>query len=398
MSRSLVSRIALAAVVGAALASFSPVAAHAASRNLLINPGMEDALPDHPWMPAGWDTSVSGLPTTFFGRDSFLVHGGHYAVTVANVSTMLPMAHNWSQKLLVGREAWGKDAVFTVWTRSNGVDGRAYCLLQAYRDTISKMAGIWKVPHSEAASRLNIKGLDDPLVDFGWQRAIFTEPETDWVRRAMRVYVPTGTNVLFVRCGLLGSGQLVIDDASLTLENAQPAAAVKTGQNLLADAGFENGLDQWEVSVPPFPGFDYGLDSTQAHTGRASAHFEFVGSPTSLTFTLKSRVGVCQVISNRNLSGKRVRLSGWIKTDSLQSGAYLKIFAHGQYGVLQTVGGNQLGQTSPWTLTSQELDLPPDTYQVWAWCQYDAPVKGRVWFDDVSLEVLGPSPKPLTKK
>jgi hypothetical protein len=39
---------------------------------------------------------------------------------------------------------------------------------------------------------------------------------------------------------------------------------------------------------------------------------------------------------------------------------------------------------------------------VWAWCQYDGPVRGRVHFDDVSLEVVGnvpPTPKaPPVKK
>ena len=78
-------------------------AAHAAGRNLLANPGFEAPLGDHPWMPAGWDTFPSALPTVFFGRDTFLVHAGRYAVSVANLSTYIPMFHNWSQTLLVGR-------------------------------------------------------------------------------------------------------------------------------------------------------------------------------------------------------------------------------------------------------------------------------------------------------
>ena len=38
-----------------------------------------------------------------------------------------------------------------------------------------------------------------------------------------------------------------------------------------------------------------------------------------------------------------------------------------------------------------ELDAPKDTYQVWAWLLYTAPADGRVYFDDASLEVLGPA-------
>src|SRR5262245_23551275 len=68
-------------------------AAAAPSRNLLANPGFEIKRPGHPWMPAGWDTFPSGLPTVFFSRDTFMVHGGRYAVSVANLSTAIPMFH-----------------------------------------------------------------------------------------------------------------------------------------------------------------------------------------------------------------------------------------------------------------------------------------------------------------
>jgi len=372
-------------------------AARAASRNLLANPGFEDRLPGHPWMPAGWDTSISGLPTTFFGCDTFLVHGGRFAANVANVSTVLPMAHNWSQSLTVGKEVWGKDVLFTVWTRSNGVEGRAYCLLQAYRDTVSFMAKTWKVPRDEAAQRMGIHKVDDPLVDFGWKRVVFLEPETDWVKREMRVYCPPGVNMLYVRCGVLGTGQLLVDDASLTIENPLPAAPIKPGTNLLSDSGFEGDWTTWEISMPPYAGLFVTPDSTEAHSGRKSAFFQFVPQPNMAPAPVLARVGVCQALSNRNWGGKRVRLSAWCKVDSLQGVAYLKIFGHGKYGVVQGIASEQFSDTQPWKLTTQELDLPRDTYQVWVWCQYDAPVKGKVHFDDVSLEVLGDVPPPDKK-
>ena len=246
MLRLLHSRAALVALAWIAAALLAPAPSLAASKNLLLNPGFEDRLEGHSWMPAGWDTSVSGLPTTFFGRDTFLVHSGHFAANVANISTVLPMAHNWSQTLRVGPEAWGKDLLFTVWTRSNGVEGRAYCMLQAYRDTISKMAKTWSVPRDEAASRLHINRIDDPLVDFGWKRVVFLEPETDWVKREMRVWCAPGTDMAYVRCGVLGTGQLMVDDASLTIEDALPAPALKPGANLLTDPGFEGNWASWE--------------------------------------------------------------------------------------------------------------------------------------------------------
>ena len=96
-------------------------AAHAAAKgssNLLGNPGFEAPIPGHPWMPTAWDTSQAGLETVFFGRDTFDVHGGSYAVRVANVSTVWPFAHNWSQAIRVNKSMWGKDAALSVWTRA----------------------------------------------------------------------------------------------------------------------------------------------------------------------------------------------------------------------------------------------------------------------------------------
>src|SRR5439155_16509216 len=160
-----------------------------AAKNLLVNPDFEQAIKGHDWMPAGWDTSQAGMPSVFFGRDSSTAHAGHYSVNVASASALLPLAHNWSQSMVIGKESWGRDLVFTVWTRSVGVDGRAYVKLEAYRDTISKMAKLWNVDRESAANRLRIQALNDPLIDLGWRREFFSEPETGWIRHQLRLYV-----------------------------------------------------------------------------------------------------------------------------------------------------------------------------------------------------------------
>jgi hypothetical protein len=104
-----------------------------------------------------------------------------------------------------------------------------------------------------------------------------------------------------------------------------------------------------------------------------------------------SRSGVSQVVCNRALAGKRVRLTGWVRTDSLDSKAYLKLYAHTMNGVKQIPADAQFSNTVPWTKTTLEMDLPDDTFAVWAWFTYDSPRPGVVRFDDCSLEVLGPA-------
>jgi hypothetical protein len=195
-------------------------------------------------------------------------------VSLANLSVLFPMGHNWSQALLVdstavGRKMWGKDLVFSVWTRSIGIEGRAYILLQAYRDTISKMSMIWGVDRDAAQRRLNIKPVDDPLIDLGWKRQFFTANETQWVRREVRVYCPPSVNVIFVRLGMQGTGQVMFDEASLTVEDPLPAKAPAPGENLLAEPGFEDDGAAWEFSIPAYRGMRIDVGQHRGPHGQA---------------------------------------------------------------------------------------------------------------------------------
>jgi hypothetical protein len=366
-----------------------PAVPAAAPKNLLENPGFEAPLEGHDWMPAAWDTSVSGLQTVFFGRDTFLVRSGDWAAGVASAGSLIPLAHNWTQRVKVGPEAWGKDLVFSVWTRNNGVDGRAYILLQAYRDTISKMALEWGVDRDVAMDRLGYARVDDPLIDLGWARQVFMEHTTDWVRREVRVFCPPSINMVYVRVGLSGTGQVLVDDASLTLEKARPAKAPEKGVNLFANQSFEQPLVGWEVSVPPYDGMRIERDSTVAHSGRFS-----VRGQSGTGYFVETRAGVGQVFCNRALAGSRVRLSGFVKSDSLRGVAMCMLFAHTMRGLVQVPPPETWNGTMDWTPTKLEMDLPADTYAVWAWFNWIAPNPGRVWFDDLRFEVTGKAKDP----
>ena len=387
----LVSTHALAATTPAKKTPGRAASRATTGRNLLENPGFETGRSGHSWMPASWDTSNAALPTIFFGRDTFLVHGGSYAVNVANLSTLFPYWHNWSQAVPVGPEAWGKDAVFSVWTRSNGLQGRAYVLVQAYRDSVGRMAKVWGMERDEAAHKLRINKVDDPLIDLGWKREYFTDPETDWVRREVRVFVPPTVNILYVRGGILGTGQVIFDDASLTLEPARPAPPVPLQTNLLGDPGFEGDGNAWEYAMPPYEGMKVERDTTVAHSGRAS-----ITSYGGTTGMVSTRTGVCQVFSNHNLAGKRLKLTGWVRTDSLRATAFVKIYCHTLHGMVQSDPPMLWSSNTPWTETSIEMDVPDDTYNVWVWFLYNAPAEGRVWFDDCSLVALGPATKKIS--
>ena len=356
-----------------------------AAGNLLLNPSFETSLQGHDWMPAQWDTSDTGLPTAFFGRDTLLAREGRYSVNVANVSTIIPMAYNWSQRVLIQPEQWNQDAVFSVWTRSNGVEGRAYVLIQAYRDTISRMAAEWNVTRDEARGRMKLGRVDDPIVDYGWQRQFFSDNTTEWVRREVRVFLYPGTNVLFVRCGLFGTGQVILDDAQLTLAPAQAGRELPVGVNLLKDPGFEGNGNDWEYSLPPYRGLRVESDNSVARTGSASLLIRGTSG------MMPARSGAGQVIGDRSIAGKRVRISAWGKTDSLKTNASIKIFFNTPRGTEARLIGPPLHETSPWTQLKDELDVPADALAVWVWFSIDTPTEGYIHWDDTSFEVIGPA-------
>jgi hypothetical protein len=53
--------------------------------------------------------------------------------------------------------------------------------------------------------------------------------------------------------------------------------------------------------------------------------------------------------------------------------------------------------TFDWSYTYVDVNIPADAKVVWAWLQFSAPARGRVWIDDASLEVLGVE-KPAAAK
>ena len=370
------------------LLALSPAFAAPATthKNLLANPGFEQSVAPGEWMPAGWDTTDAGLPTVFFGRDSFFVHDGKWAANLANMSSVLPLSHGWSQIVLVGRESWGKDAVLRVWSRSNGVQGRGFVMLQAFRDTITKMSAIWGVDHDASRRRLNIKPLEDPRIDLGWKRTQFSEPRTDWVLREARVRIVPTTNVLVVKLGTYDIGQLLFDDASLTLEPPRPEATPAVGQNLLDDPGFEGDGNGWEYALAPYEGARFVVDSTVAHAGRHSLRAELPRDG-----IVQFRMGIAQCLPARALRGKRVRLSTWLKTDSLTTTAFLRIYSHSIGGPTMTPATYTFSGTFDWRETQVELDIPRDAQVTWPWIAVNVPGSGSVWIDDVRFEVIGPA-------
>ncbi len=361
--------------------------------NLLSNGGFEEG---GLFAPTDWDTTVAGVPTVLFYWDPDMKHSGARSASIVNAGDVIPVWHNWNQIVPAAGRYVGKDLELSVWTRSAQLSGRGYVMVQCYRDTVMNYAREKNISREEARKAMGYKFADDPQLELGWARAYFSPESSDWTERKVRVYVPPTTNLILVRCGVFGPGQVWFDDAMLTALPARPAAPIALGRNLLANPGFERPFDDWEFSMPPTPGSLIEPDSSTAHSGRFSALLTTQQRPAFETYQ-----AACQVFNSRRLSGKRVRLSGWCKLENIKdTSAYLSIYSTGLYGVDGSLAGDALSGTLDWTFYSVEWNVPKDSYTVWARAGYQA-TPGKCWWDDLKFEVLGESQaarKPMTAK
>lgn len=368
----------LLAVVAAGRAS---AAATPAAANLLTNPSAEEGTL---LAPTDWDSSRTQVPTARFAWDSEQAHDGKRSLYIINTGNVIPVWFNWSQTLTGVSNLAGKELTLRAWVKTRNLSGKAYLLLQAYRDTVLLEAMKQGVPRQRMRDLMHIKPADDPQLEMGWARKQLSGDHDDWTPLEVKVFVPPSTNMVFVRGGIFGVGEVWFDDFSLTASPAAPEKPFPLAKNLLVDPGFEDHLDQWELSLPPLEGLRVDLDGQVVHGGSQSVRLESQRHPPYQLFS-----HVCQVFNTRALSGKHVRMTGWVKTDHLDQGsAFLTVVATGKYGSFRPVIPDGVSGTKDWTFVTYECDIPRDTYTVWARAAFTTS-EGRVWFDDVSFEVLG---------
>lgn len=370
------------------VACLSASLAHA-SANLLVNPSAEGGTL---LAPMGWDSTVTQVPTARFAWDSEIAHDGKRSLYVINTSTVIPIWFNWSQTLSGVNQLGNKELTLRAWVKTRNLTGKAYLLLQAYRDTVLIDALKVGMPRLRMRNQMGIKPANDPQLEMGWARKQLSGNHEEWTPLEVKLYVPPSTNMVFVRGGIFGVGEVWFDDFSLTAGPPTPERSFPLGKNLLADPGFEGNLDDWELSMPPVEGLRVDVDGESPHSGAQSVRFESQRHPPFELYT-----HAFQVFNTRALSGKRVRLSGWLKLDKLDtSTAFLSVIATGFYGSFRPVISNGISGTQPWTFFTCECDIPRDTYTVWARAAFIT-AEGRVWFDDLKFEVLGDTPASETK-
>ncbi len=141
-------------------------------------------------------------------------------------------------------------------------------------------------------------------------------------------------------------------------------------------------------------GFAAGIDREVAHGGHASVSIR------SIVAEPKGFRAVTQLIKADAYRGKRVRLSGYLKTRDVREGwAGLWLRVDGPDAkrlAIDSMGARRVIGTTDWSRHAVVLDVPERAVRLGFGSLLTG--TGQVWADDLTLEVVDPKEVPVTRE
>lgn len=129
--------------------------------------------------------------------------------------------------------------------------------------------------------------------------------------------------------------------------------------------------------------YEMGSDPSAAHSGKAGGYLKSITDHTGGFGTLM------QQCKGERFLGKRVRLSGWVKSENVTDWAGLWMRVDGtdeQMLAFDNMHGRPIKGTSAWKRYEIVLDVAPDAKDIAFGILLSGP--GEVWVDDVVFEVV----------
>ena len=334
-----------------------------------------------PTPPEGWFFYPERPEAFECGLDFDVVHSGHSSVCIRST----PDYDARTDRVAMLNQSFsaacyrGKRIRYTGWFKTENVQGDG--------------ARLW----------LRVDRVNGASAGFDNMDARPLKGTADWKQYAIVLDVDKDAVDLNFGILLVGAGRIWVD--TLMFEEVPLEVPVTGGKygagpfpQALANPDFEpsapapgNGPDSpsvpgWE-QCPANPGAcEYKLDTAVLHAGKASACIrttpEFVRGGNGLT----------QSVSAETYQGKRVRFSGWLKTDDVQGdGARLDraVDSADRWGIARdNMGERPVKGTSGWQEYAIVLDVAKDavTLRLGVWLMGP----GRLWADTLKLEEVGP--------
>lgn len=139
-------------------------------------------------------------------------------------------------------------------------------------------------------------------------------------------------------------------------------------------------LAGWFAAADQVCDYEMGVDRTVAHSGRASGYVKSnVSEPTSPG-------ALMQMFRAGNYRGRRLRLSGYVKTEALQGRAILHIRADGLGRQVLRFDEQPLLSTTDWQRYEVFLDVPENSINIVFGIALEG--TGQVWVDDLQFQAL----------
>jgi serine/threonine-protein kinase len=132
------------------------------------------------------------------------------------------------------------------------------------------------------------------------------------------------------------------------------------------------GADRYQITV----------DNSVKHSGNASATIKLLcGSDRDIW------VALIQSITGNEYHAKRIRLSGWMKTDDVSSaGLLMRVDGERHMLAFDNMANRSITGTTDWKMYSVVLDVPADAQSIHFGVISSGP--GQTWADDLKLEVV----------
>ncbi|MCL2309624.1 MAG: carbohydrate binding domain-containing protein [Proteobacteria bacterium] len=168
--------------------------------------------------------------------------------------------------------------------------------------------------------------------------------------------------------------------SALAQDKASSSSVMRTPL-LLANAGFEEGLEKWSTSPSDAKAYEFAVDTAIFHSGKQSMRIRSVAG--------EQGGEVYQTLPIAALRGKTVELSGWLKTDgATDGGAVLTLRVFGGERLLEynLMHKTPVKGTTEWTRYSVPVKVSKNASNLEVGITLNS--KGTVWADDIELNVI----------
>lgn len=207
----------------------------------------------------------------------------------------------------------------------------------------------------------------------------------DWAKYELVLDVPEDSASIAFGLLLLGKGQVWIDDVQFDgVGHETPTTATVRVEEQPLNLDFEADRAGWFTGGNSPQDFTSGINRAVAHSGQASGYVK------SKSLQPASAGMLSQMIKADAYRGRRIRLSGYIKTDQVGGRAGLTLAIYGPLN--QWIGSYEMRNgpvqgTTDWQPGEIVVDVPENSVKIMLGLSLDG--TGQVWADDFRIELVG---------